>query len=1121
MQETISLVATLLATITFTTGFTLPGGFNNDSGEAVLAKKAAFLVFLIADTYAMCCSMLILFSIIWSMVYDSNRSSFLADRSLGLLKHSLYGTLVASTTGVYLVTYKKSMWIAIAVIIMCSLAVILSQRRILHKMFETMNSVTEKPHKMQMQLPSSWEQWTSYVKRGKQRPMASNNQGQHEEATPFTNQSEHQENTTPANITNEAEPLGEQSKSKLDPIVLIKGAERIMGSSSFESLKKAVEEQDLDLIRSAAACEQEECFNRLAGSEGNIFHIAAYNNNVEFMEAAMKVLHPHVVKSLLSQSEEDTKENPLHVAADMGHRKIVKLILDYYRSTEEDAAGQKPWLGLDQHLRTPLHTALAKLHERVALDILSMDAVLLPTIEDINSRSPLAIAMESRFNRVALQILTSSPNCSFSDCDGYNALFHAAGCSDQIFKLLLEKVPELIMGKANDGSTVLHHWVVEAKLQPLEHFLNSNVITSHLRRDFIDQLSMLNDMGNSPLQLVGVSVPDDALTLKIVQVLVNAYKQERAELFSSAEFQPPWLQKDLDGFNALDCAFGAEKEELALYLLSLDMIKFLESNDNLLFLAIECKCPKVAEEILRMVQQDARFVKLLTLDNGLNALHYAPKCTDIEGRQPLHLAALSSFEGVMVDILKLFLDASDHISRLWNYIDYEGNTPLGIAVSNKHEKLALHFLSLDNTLDGVEDDLLFEAIKHDCHQVVKFLLEWSAEKGNTKFLTSKENGKLIVERWPELINEQDKEGKTPLERASEVGTNWLVELILQKDRSCILNTPLAWVEACKRGHLSTVFAFAEKSSYFMDLCRRHSETPLHHIQDVHYKEYKALLDHEFIKELKNTQNSKGETPLHVAITSKNKDFAEILLRMDDVDRTIKDDDGKTAMELLEELCRRDAKWEQMCEIIGVDPTLRTTYVHLKADLTHMRDIISLVAALLATITFTVGFTLPGGFDSDSGEAILVKKAAFLVFLIADGYAMCTSMLVLFCIIWSMVCKREKSSLFIDRSLVLLKQSLYGTLLAFMSGVYTVIHRKSLWAAIVIFVMCSLVVVTANRSIMHILLPKLIPADDKDYLQWLCFWNKRKQKATPPLNRSEVQEREPLNNQRELELDLIV
>jgi len=53
MRGALLVVAGLLATITFTTGFTLPGGLNNDTGEALLAKDAAFLVFLLADTYAM------------------------------------------------------------------------------------------------------------------------------------------------------------------------------------------------------------------------------------------------------------------------------------------------------------------------------------------------------------------------------------------------------------------------------------------------------------------------------------------------------------------------------------------------------------------------------------------------------------------------------------------------------------------------------------------------------------------------------------------------------------------------------------------------------------------------------------------------------------------------------------------------------------------------------------------------------------------------------------------------------------------------------------------------------------------------------------------------------------
>ena len=181
----------------------------------------------------------------------------------------------------------------------------------------------------------------------------------------------------------------------------------------------------------------------------------------------------------------------------------------------------------------------------------------------------------------------------------------------------------------------------------------------------------------------------------------------------------------------------------------------------------------------------------------------------------------------------------------------------------------------------------------------------------------------------------------------------------------------------------------------------------------------------------------------------------------------------------------------MCEVIGVDPKLKTTYIQVKTNLAEMRSIISLVAALLATITFQAAFTVPGGFGNSSGEPILVTKATFLVFVISDTYAMCSSMLILFCMIWSMVCDQNKSSLLIDRSLVLLKQSLYGTLLAFMTGVYTVIHHKSLWAAVAVIIMCSAVVISANRRILYTVLSKLTPATKDDYglLRLLDCWNR--------------------------------
>ena len=166
----------------------------------------------------------------------------------------------------------------------------------------------------------------------------------------------------------------------------------------------------------------------------------------------------------------------------------------------------------------------------------------------------------------------------------------------------------------------------------------------------------------------------------------------------------------------------------------------------------------------------------------------------------------------------------------------------------------------------------------------------------------------MIERWPELINEVDDDGKAPLERASEVGRTALVELILERDPSSIIEAPLAWVEACKNRHLSTVLAFAEKSTFFKRLCRLHYDTPLHHLGDLTYKECQLFLEHPVIKQLRNDQNIDDETPLHTAIRNNNKNMVEMLLRMSDVDTTIKDADNKTALDLLSEVCSRDMDW---------------------------------------------------------------------------------------------------------------------------------------------------------------------------------------------------------------------
>jgi hypothetical protein len=60
-RESHLVVAVLIATVTFAVAFTLLGGYKSDRGTAILAKKAAFIVFVISDAMSMVLSILAVF----------------------------------------------------------------------------------------------------------------------------------------------------------------------------------------------------------------------------------------------------------------------------------------------------------------------------------------------------------------------------------------------------------------------------------------------------------------------------------------------------------------------------------------------------------------------------------------------------------------------------------------------------------------------------------------------------------------------------------------------------------------------------------------------------------------------------------------------------------------------------------------------------------------------------------------------------------------------------------------------------------------------------------------------------------------------------------------------------
>ncbi|XP_078151168.1 protein ACCELERATED CELL DEATH 6-like [Carex rostrata] len=228
--------------------------------------------------------------------------------------------------------------------------------------------------------------------------------------------------------------------------------------------------------------------------------------------------------------------------------------------------------------------------------------------------------------------------------------------------------------------------------------------------------------------------------------------------------------------------------------------------------------------------------------------------------------------------------------------------------------------------------------------------------------------------------------------------------------------------------------------------------------------------HRFI----NQANKNGELPLHSAARKCDPKLLRSLLTQAGQDYTAINLGNSTAIGLvyLQTTLWKTLKWNESFTLLSnVIPTAWNYLIRDKVKHTIKQQAIkevksltqnytsntSLVAALLATITFAAAFTLPGGFSSDSsdaGQPLFARKAAFQVFLISDTIAMCSSLAVAFlCILATW----EDLDFLLNyrKTTRALMWCAYGaTAVAFGTGLFTVIAPNNLWLAILILVLCT-------------------------------------------------------------------
>ncbi|XP_027152358.1 ankyrin repeat-containing protein At5g02620-like [Coffea eugenioides] len=120
LAENYSIVATLIITVTFAAGFTVPGGYNSDGphkGMAVLGKKAAFIAFVFSDFLAMFFSVDAVFEHV-KLVRSKNYGFKLAAvRTIGeRICQAVTLVMIAFLTGLYAVLQNLAVMIVLCVI---------------------------------------------------------------------------------------------------------------------------------------------------------------------------------------------------------------------------------------------------------------------------------------------------------------------------------------------------------------------------------------------------------------------------------------------------------------------------------------------------------------------------------------------------------------------------------------------------------------------------------------------------------------------------------------------------------------------------------------------------------------------------------------------------------------------------------------------------------------------------------------------------------------------------------------------------------------------------------------------------------------------------------------------
>ncbi|KAJ1695249.1 hypothetical protein LUZ63_011947 [Rhynchospora breviuscula] len=478
--------------------------------------------------------------------------------------------------------------------------------------------------------------------------------------------------------------------------------------------------------------------------------------------------------------------------------------------------------------------------------------------------------------------------------------------------------------------------------------------------------------------------------------------------------------------------------------------------------------------------------------------------TNNDGETPLMAAIMAANAELSSNMLTAAsqhlqsdLEEGKPLSEMLLKVDVKhGDNVLHHAIRNSFEDLAVRLLDIEPRLseqvNKTGESPMYMAARKRFAKVVERLLEIpsSADSGPTKYTALHaaisagytDITKQLLKGRPALAYYVAENNSTPLHIAVINNDLEIIKILLEHDA----NMPYTMDERVPGPFLVAAFqGCVEAAEMIISACpdsayatNKVSANALHIAIEKERQEFvDFILRTPHLHRLINQPNQNGELPLlHAAklcdpeilrslLSHKGQDYTAVNLQgLNAVDVTFGQDQKLKTLKWTESITLLLSVIPSDWRISAADETkkkIKNQAIQEVKSLTQRYiSNTSLVAALLATITFAAAFTPPGGFDNDPnsktpGLPIFVKNASFQVFMISDSIAMCSSLAVAFLCVLATWEDLDYLLNYRGTTRALMWCAYSATAVAFGTGLFTVVAPKSLWLATFILVMCCI------------------------------------------------------------------